>query len=158
MNITIETRETITVYGIRHNGPYMEIHKAFSALWDWILATDLNMQVKCGIAIYYDNPKTKAPEQCRSDACVEFSQPPVNELLSDIIHPIEITGGCCAVYRHVGSYSALEPVYDQFYNQWLPASEYDKTLQPSFEIYRNNPLDTPEDQLITDIYFPITKK
>lgn len=158
MNITIETRDTTTVYGIRHNGPYMEIDKAFNALWDWVVAVELPTQVTCGMAIFHDDPTKTAPQSCRSDACVQLKQPPSELQLSEIVKPIEIAGGCFALYRHIGPYSALEPVYHQFYHQWLPASDYQKTAQPSFEIYINNPLDTPPDELITDIYFPVMAK
>ncbi|AKJ41973.1 DNA gyrase inhibitor [Pragia fontium] len=158
MNITIETRETITVYGIRHCGPYPQIHRAFQAIWDWAQAEGITTHIKYGVAIFLDNPKTKAPEQCRSDACVQLDQPLQDEQLSEIVRPVEITGGCYAKYHHTGSYAALETVYDQFYNQWLPQSNYKKTDQPSFEVYLNNPMNTPEDQLLTDIYFPITEK
>lgn len=158
MNITIENRETITVYGIRHCGPYPEIHKAFNALWDWALAEDLTTQVRSAIAIYHDNPKVKAPEQCRSDACLQFEHSLSDQQLSEIVRPVLISGGCYATYRHIGPYSALEPVYNEFYNNWLPASDFQKTDQPSFEVYRNNPMETPEEELITDLYFPVTGK
>lgn len=158
MNITIEHREKTTVYGIRHCGPYPEIHKAFEALWSWANAKDLTTHIKYGVAIFLDNPKKKPAQACRSDACMALDRPLDDTQLSEVVRRIEVNGGCYAKYRHQGAYSALEPIYDQFYNQWLPSSDYKKTAQPSFEVYLNNPKTTPEDQLLTDVYFPITEK
>lgn len=114
MNIIIETRDTFTVYGIRHCGPYSEIYKAFDELWRWAQAEGLESRVLCALAVYYDNPTTRTPSLCRSDACLQFDAPLADELMSELIQPIDVLGGCYAKYRHVGPYEALESVYSHF--------------------------------------------
>ncbi|AKJ41972.1 AraC family transcriptional regulator [Pragia fontium] len=155
VNITIETRQEETVYGIRHNGPYMEIYQAFNQLWDWTIASGLAPQVRYGLGIYYDDPLGTAPEKCRSDACIQFNQPLESEPSDKQIQPIKLAAGRYAKYRHIGPYSTLHQAYQTFYGQWLPTSGYECADHPAFEIYMNNPHDTPEAELITDIYLPI---
>ncbi|GKX49940.1 AraC family transcriptional regulator [Budvicia aquatica] len=158
VNITIETRQQETVYGIRHNGPYMEIYNAFTQLWDWVIASGLASQARYGLGIYYDDPLCTAPEKCRSDACIQFNHPLANEPTDKNVQAIKLAGGRYAKYRHIGPYSTLHQAYQTFYGQWLPTSGYECADQPPFEIYVNNPHDTPEAELITDIYLPIKDK
>lgn len=158
MNIAIETRTTLTVYGIRHCGPYNEIYKAFDELWCWALAEGLDSRTSCAIAVYYDNPNVKLPSQLRSDACLQLDGPLADEQMSELIQPIELLGGCYAKYRHVGPYEALEPVYQQFYQEWLPQSDYLRADMPSFEVYLNNPRTTAAEELVTEVYFPVVLK
>lgn len=39
--------------------------------------------------------------------------------------------------------------------EWLPQSGRRVGAGVSFEIYRNTPMDTPEDALITELYVPL---
>lgn len=160
MNVTIVNRPVTTVYGIRHTGPYMQIGQAFSQLWDWILCNNLAAQTVAGYGIYYDDPTSVSDEECQSAACVELKGEPPADI--GLVQPIEIAAGCYACYRHIGAYSTLEQayraLYAPLYAQWLPASGYECADAPSFEIYINDPLNTPKDQLITDIYVPLKTK
>ncbi|MBK5072515.1 AraC family transcriptional regulator [Budviciaceae bacterium CWB-B4] len=158
MNITIETREEAIVYGVRHIGPYTGIQQAFHQLWQWVTANHLESQGKCGIGIYYNDPITTAPEKCQSDACIQFIQPLENEPEDKNIRTIKLAAGRYARYRHTGPYNTLEQAYNTFYGQWLPDSGYECADLPPFEIYINSPYDTPEADLITDIYMPVKDK
>jgi AraC family transcriptional regulator len=39
--------------------------------------------------------------------------------------------------------------------EWLPASGERIANSPSYEIYRNTPMDTPKEKLRTDLYIPL---
>lgn len=153
MNVTIETRPTTTVYGIRHVGPYMQIGPVFQQLGNWIISHNLMTQAKAGYGIYYDDPSVTPDDQCRAAACVELSGQPPAELGQ--VERITIEAGRYACYRHIGPYTGLEQAYQTLYGQWLPSSGYECADAPCFEIYVNDPQNTPEDQLITDIYVPL---
>lgn len=156
MNVTIEKREKTIVYGMRHVGRYMEVGKVFQEVFQWACTSGLAPQIKCGICIYYDDPSVVPDEKCRADACVELSLPYPEE--TDKVKRHEIPAGTYACYRHVGSYSKLEEAYAAFCGGWFPANDYEPANSPSFEIYHNDPADTPEDELITDIYIQIADK
>ncbi|MCD1126327.1 GyrI-like domain-containing protein [Jinshanibacter sp. LJY008] len=81
-----------------------------------------------------------------------------NEREDQNIRTIKLAAGRYARYRHTGPYNTLEQAYNTFYGQWLPDSGYECADQPPFEIYINSPYDTPEADLITDIYMPVKDK
>lgn len=155
VNITIETRQEETIYGIRSIGPYEDIGPLFARLWEWAISSGLAPYARYGIGIYHDDPLSTVPEKCRADACIQFSQPLSSEPADPSIQTIKLAGGRYARYRHTGPYTTLQQAYSTFYGQWLPGSGYECADLPPFEIYINNPYDTPEHELITDIYLPI---
>ncbi|QGM44767.1 hypothetical protein H2LOC_003160 [Methylocystis heyeri] len=64
---------------------------------------------------------------------------------------LELEGGLYACSRLVGPYRGIGGAFQKLFGQWLPASGYEPDRRPALEIYRNNPYDTPEDELITDL-------
>lgn len=107
------------------------------------------------VGVYYDNPSEIEPSKLRSDAAVEVGadfnlikgQNWGNEPLHDTIIPF----GDYAKYTHHGSYNALGEVWHQLMNVEVPKLGREM-LDPTFEIYVNDPGDTPEHELITELY------
>ncbi|MDN4503327.1 GyrI-like domain-containing protein [Alteromonadaceae bacterium BrNp21-10] len=68
-----------------------------------------------------------------------------------------ISGGCYAVHRHTGSWDGLESRVNALFSQWLPNSGYqirdEDLLLERLNLYP----ETPENELITDIYLPLKK-
>lgn len=155
MNVAIENRQEEIVYGVHHVGPYTEVGGAFDALWQWVRDNNLQERVRFGACICYDDPTVTQPSQCRADACVAFDAPLAEPLKDERVQAVRLAAGRYARYRHVGPYSTVEQAYCAFYGQWLPNSGYECADLPAFEIYLNNPSDTPESELITNIYMPI---
>lgn len=155
VNVTIENRQEEIVYGVHHVGPYNGIAGAFNTLWQWVLENNLQERARAGIGIYYDDPTVTLPSRCHSDACVAFDAPLAEPPKDENIQTIRLAAGRYARYRHVGPYSTLEQAYGTFCGQWLPNSGYECADLPAFEIYLNNPCDTPESELITDIYMAL---
>ena len=60
-----------------------------------------------------------------------------------------------AFIRHLGPYAELGVAYRWLYGQWLPTSGREPADGPPFEVYLNNPEDTPPDELITEIHIPL---
>lgn len=149
MKYTIEHIKNLTVYGIEHVGPYMMIGQSFMTLWDWV--SKHQYKFNKGIAIYYDDPHSTLPEKCRSAACIELIETPEE---TDTVRRINILDGSYLCYRHIGPYANLESTYEKLYS-WLPHSEHRIKMAPCFECYLNDPANTPENELITDIYIPI---
>jgi effector-binding domain-containing protein len=71
----------------------------------------------------------------------------------DNIKMSKLPGGKAAVYTHTGPYNKLGEAYEKLMD-WMK----EKNLTPSqscYEIYIDDPENTPEDKLKTEIYFPI---
>ena len=66
-----------------------------------------------------------------------------------------LKGGTYALAVHKGSYTALSQTYARL-AEWME-KEGLSLIAPPYEKYLNAPQEVPEDQLITEIYFPVKK-
>ena len=135
---------------IRHQGPYAEVGPCFERLHRW--AASVGAPTGRVLTLSYDDPETVAPERLRSDACVELrtkEEPPLGVTLGPV------GGGRYAVYRLKGHYEGIAPAYRRLFRDWLPASGEALDERPCMELYRNTPVDTPADQLVTDLCVPL---
>jgi len=66
-----------------------------------------------------------------------------------------VPAGRHAVFTHMGPYSTLHATWRAIYRDWLPATGHALRDAPPFELYVNDPRDTPPEQLRTDIYIPL---
>lgn len=104
------------------------------------------------IGIYHDDPKFTDNEKLRADMCLSV---PVKMNPTGEIGFKEVEGGKYAVYLYQGSYQELCTVYDTIYGKYIPDGGYKIDIRPGFEVYLNDPINTPEEQLKTEIYVPI---
>ena len=138
-----------------HQGPYEQISAVFDQLWNWVTANNVPSQRLIGI--YYDNPDYTAAAQLRSAACVEV--PAGFQITNSGGLPLQvqdIAGGTYATMRFVGPYEKLAPVWSNFTN-YIEGTLRRKISDnnPAFEVYVNDPSNTPPDQLITDLFMPL---
>jgi len=71
----------------------------------------------------------------------------------DNIEESEIPSGKFASYLHIGSYSEIEPAYNEL-TQWIQQNGYEPT-GVAYEFYLNDPSETPPEELKTQIMFPL---
>ncbi|MDH4202570.1 MAG: AraC family transcriptional regulator [Phycisphaerae bacterium] len=140
---------------VRHIGPYHECGKAWEKLCLWAGPKGLLRPGVEFIGRCHDDPDITPAEKIRYDACITVD--------SDIETEGEIGiqtvgGGLYAMTTHYGSYAKLNETYAKSCGQWAPANHYEIRSLPSLEIYLNSPEDTPEDELLTDVYIPIEKQ
>lgn len=57
--------------------------------------------------------------------------------------------------RTEAPYRGIATAYRRLLEDWLPSSGEAFDDRPGMEIYRNSPLDTPEAELLTDLYVPL---
>ncbi len=105
-------------------------------------------------------------------ACFEFEN---SELDPDIEfrpcisveHPIESNknisctstdNGIYAVFTHKGDYKSLADLYKNIRFIWLQQGRYSLRNSIVFEKYLNNPNNTEKDNLLTEVYIPISQK
>jgi AraC family transcriptional regulator len=66
-----------------------------------------------------------------------------------------LEGGDYAVVTHRGPYEELGKVWSWLFGVWLPSSGRELRHAPPFEISLNSPMNTPPQELLTDIYVPL---
>ncbi|QKJ66399.1 AraC family transcriptional regulator [Deefgea piscis] len=134
----------------RHRGAYLQIGEAFS-----LLQLALQAQVAPDarwFGLYFDDPKTVAEGQLRSDAAVEIKG--TASLPADI-GQAQIPAARYAVIEHIGPYSELERAYHWLFGVWLPQSGEQAASVPTIEQYLNDPSNTPPKDLRTEIWLAL---
>jgi AraC family transcriptional regulator len=137
---------------LRHTGSYETLSSKFETLFEWVDANSVPFQRTIGI--YWDNPEFTPEHQLRSAACIEvpatFTGP-----LGPSLEFGNLAGGEYAVASFTGPYEQLEPVWSKLINYVESGMRKEISDQPAYEVYLNDPADTPADQLITELYLPL---
>lgn len=152
MTIEIEQLNTMRVGAVRHTGPYNQIGSKFQQLGAIAGPAGL-FQVPGALmmGIFHDNPRETPAEKLRSDAAIAVGDSTrLPEGLSEQVVP----GGRYARFTHIGDYEGLPGAWTQF-SELLGAGAYRMRAAPGLEIYRNNPMNTPKEELRTDLYMPV---
>ncbi|HEX7928562.1 MAG TPA: AraC family transcriptional regulator [bacterium] len=100
----------------------------------------------------FDDPKRKPDAGMRYDAGFTVKpgvRPPAGLTLG------KVAGGRYAVFRYRGSYRYIWHAVDQIFQGW--GAEHSDTLRaaPLLEVYLNDPRETPEADLLTDLCIPV---
>ncbi len=104
------------------------------------------------ICIFHDDPKVTETKNLRTDVCFTV---PVAVQPKGEIGVKEIPRGKYLVFRYKGPYSNLGAVYDTIYGHWIPESGYKISDARGYEVYLNNPGNTPPEELLTEICVPV---
>jgi AraC family transcriptional regulator len=150
--VTIKQLPDMKAVGVDHRGSYMEIGRAFEALFGWLGARGLIAPDMRMAGLFYDDPSSVPEAGLRSRGCVI-----VGKML-----PVEapavataIAGGSYGVLRHKGPYADMRAAYQWLYGTWLLQSGREIADRPILEEYLNDPRDTPPAELLTDICLPL---
>lgn len=152
MDVRIENVSSIKVLFVRHTGPYEQCEKAWNTLCAWACPKGLCQSGSMFIGVCHDDPQVTPPDKIRYDACITVDDSIEGE---GEIGTQTLKGGDYAIVTHKGPYSELEKTYAQLMGQWLPQSGRDFKNAPSYEVYLNDPKETPPDELLTEIYLPL---
>ncbi|MGZ5817483.1 MAG: AraC family transcriptional regulator [Burkholderiaceae bacterium] len=139
---------------MEHRGAPALVNESVGVFIDWRKSSGLSpVKSSKSFGIAYDNPDTTDPEQFRFDICGSVSEPvPTNP--QGIVNKI-IPGGRCAVIRHHGSHDRIGSCAYYLYRDWLPESGEELRDFPLYFHYLNLMPDTPEHELVTDVYLPL---
>ena len=152
MKVDIVERPELRVAAVHHIGPYSRISQAFAKLGELAGKAGLFQQGATMIAVYHDDPRSTAEELLKSDAGLTVGE---NVKIPPGLSEVGVPGGRYAVITHVGPYETLGDAWHFMMNEWLPASGHSYGDGAAYEIYRNTPMDTPKENLITEIHVPI---
>lgn len=153
MDVEITAMPEQRVGAVRHIGPYNQISEAFGRLGE--IAGKAGLFANPGasmIALYHDDPESTPPDKLRSDAALTVSD---DAALPPDLREQRLPAGRYAKTLHVGGYETLGDTWARFLGEWLPSSGERLADGPSYERYLNNPMNTPKDQLRTEICVPI---
>ncbi len=151
--VEIRTHAARRLICLPHQGPYPEIGRAFEKLGATVASRGLLAQLGNMVGVYYDSPADTAPEALRSHAGFEAApETPCLPPLEQVVLP----GGRHAVLTFRGPYAGLSAAYDQLFGIWLAESDEIPGNSPVFEVYLNSPMDTAPDDLLTEIWMPLS--
>ncbi len=154
MKIEIVEFDETMVAVKEHRGNPTLVNDSAKIFIDWRKSSGLSpVKSSDTFGVAYDDPKTTEPSQFRFDICGEVHEP-IPENPQGVINKV-IPGGRCARVRHHGSHERIDEVAYYLYRDWLPESGEELRDFPIFFHYLNLIPETPEHELITDIYLPL---
>jgi AraC family transcriptional regulator len=154
MDVTIIDFAETKVAVLEHRGPPELLNDTARKFIVWRKESKLSPKDSCRtLGIAYDNPDTTEPQAFRFDICGEVTADvPVNP--QGVVNKI-IPGGRCAVARHLGSHDRIGECAYYLYREWLPRSGEELRDFPLFFHYLNLMPQTPEHELVTDVFLPL---
>ena len=154
MEVEIVECEAIKVAMLKHCGSPDLLNDTIKIFIDWRMTSGLSPhKTSQTFGIAYDNPDTAVPEKFQFGICgsVRKDVPDNPQGVQNSVIP----GGRCAVVRHLGSHDRLGESIYPLYREWLPKSGENIRDFPLYFHYLNLMPETPELELITDIYLPL---
>ena len=152
MGIETETLPTLRLAAIRHTGPYHEIGRTFGTLHRIVTAAGLPHREL--VAVFHDDPQATPAERLRADAGVIVDE---GATLPDGVTESRIPAGRYMKALHAGSYERLGDAWAQFKRDISAATGKPGPRGFTFELYRNTPMEVPQDQLRTELYMSIAE-
>ena len=107
------------------------------------------------IGICHDDPSITSEENIRYDASLAWTKKESDVLSKEGFNTKKISSGKYAMVLHKGSYSKIVDSWMALY-LWCEENKYIFRDCPPFEKYLNSPEDVEEQELLTEIYIPIT--
>ncbi|SCX70990.1 GyrI-like domain-containing protein [Variovorax sp. EL159] len=155
---------TTTGRGMTQGTMMRAAQQAFGELWPALLTGGLAAQVTHTIATMPEEPQGPEDADCRilvgalfghslPDGHGEPAQPQV--ALGGSLAWWHLPAGPYAVFTHTGPYTGLHTMWKAIYRHWLPATGYATRDVPGFDLYLDDPRNTPEARLRTHLYLPL---
>lgn len=109
-----------------------------------------------GIGLLWDDPRQFGPRERRYDVGVPIDAEDAGSVEAPGFVVVTAPGRYLHA-QHVGSYDRLASTYEQVIDGPLRYDGWTLLAQPIIEIYRDSPAEVAEDDLRTDLYFPVVK-
>lgn len=150
--VEIVTLPAMRCIGVRHQGPYMQISRAFERLFTEAGPAGLVSRKSQMIGVYYDDPDAVEADALRSMACLAID---AGRPVPEDFETLDLVGGAYARLSYKGPYADMRDAYRWLMGVWLPASGLEAADGPMLEDYLNSPADTAPPDLRTNIFLPI---
>ena len=154
MEVKIIDFEETAVAVLEHRGAPERVNDSARGFIQWRKESGLSpVKTSETFGVAYHDPDTTEPEEFRFDICGAVTAP-VPDNSQGVVNKV-IPGGRCAVVRHFGSHEKIGESAYYLYREWLPDSGEELRDFPLFFRYLNLMPDTPEHDLVTDVYLPL---
>lgn len=155
MQVKIVDFPNTSVAALAHRGAPDGVNETALQFIAWRKASGLSPVASSNTyGIAYDDPASTPPEAFRFDICGAVDEAIPEDNPQGVVNKT-IPGGRCAVVRHLGAHQRLGEAAYYLYRDWLPASGEELRDFPLFFHYLNLLPETPEHELVTDVYLPL---
>lgn len=155
-----EELSPIVVATIRHQGPHDP--RLTDDAWDRLILwasprrllgrrSDLR-----GVGLLWDDPRKFAPAERRYDVGVPIDIEDAASVEDPAFVTVTMPGRYLKV-THEGDYGLLSRTYEAALDNTIRYAGLELAAAPIIELYRNSPAEVAEDELITDIMFPVAQ-
>ena len=127
---------------------------SWNKLYDFAFSQNILPEDEEYWGICYDNQEITDSEKCRFYACLTISNL-IPRRITDEIKCMTISSYQYAVFTHIGAYEGLDHFYDIAIQSIL--LEYRLSDNLILERYLNSSTDTPDSELVTELWMPIEK-
>ncbi|MBS0453027.1 MAG: AraC family transcriptional regulator [Proteobacteria bacterium] len=139
--------------------------EGFGQLLPALEAANLTQRLTHCIAAMPEEPQGPQDAHCRiwcgavfglrlPDAQGESQRPRMGRRPAQL-HWRHWPAGRYAVFTHAGPYDGLHNLWKSIYRHWVPATGFRLRDVPGFDLYLNDPRETPPEQLRTELYLPV---
>jgi len=154
VQVEIVDFKTTCIAVMEHRGPTERVNDSVGQFIAWRKDSGLSPKENSrSFGIAYDNPDTTEPAAFRFDICGEVAEAVLPNPQGVVTK--SIPGGRCARVRHYGSHVRIGESIYPLYRNWLPESCEELRDFPLYFHYLNLMPETPEHELMTDIYLPL---
>jgi AraC family transcriptional regulator len=152
MKVDIIEQPPLRLHAMRYEGPVTGIGEVWGRLWAWAVEHGLADKIDVAVGACSAPPDPQGRVVYHAGVALREEPEP-----GEGVEILELEGGLYASSRLIGPYSGIAGAFQRLFGEWLPASGYEPGGRPALEIYRNNPYDTPEDELITDLLVAVKR-
>jgi AraC family transcriptional regulator len=151
MEIEEKRIEDTQVAFMRYRGSYDKIPELIAEVVEWVMDRGLNMTGMI-YGAYFNSPEDVPPEKLRYEigASFEGSAKEEGNVQVKIIPEHTVIAA-----MHKGPYTEVGPVIHGL-AEYAVKNGYD-IIGPVTEVYLNNPNETDESELLTEVQFPVIK-
>ncbi|NQY22458.1 MAG: AraC family transcriptional regulator [Campylobacteraceae bacterium] len=135
---------------VGYSSNYNNIWKKMDA---WIYTHKIKEYEQIGI--YHDNPTITQLHEGNYVACVIPKDPEI-ELINNNLPVLVIDECLCVTFEIEGTDADILMFTKWVYHEWLPNSEYDKTIIPSYIIFKNDYIENKNGIIKGTFHIPVS--
>ena len=149
---------------VRHFGPYEEVNETWARLMQFAFERGITGPQVTAFGICHDCQPHTAPDQIRYDACLALSPETYMHLTQELVVSEDddfngirmetMTPQETVMTLYRGPYKNIREAYtDALRSAATKDLKFDPHRLPTIEVYKNNPLFTKPQALVTEIHF-----
>lgn len=167
LRVEVVSVEPFRVIAVRHRGDFNGLNRVYGRLFEWAATQGLVEHVTGVYGVPHGDQRDASAGVAVFDCAVAFDRTAqavdgpmaedlvAEDLVAEDLIAEKLGGGAWARVRHVGSFDLLDDVTDALLAGWLVDSGRELRDTPLFHHYLDDPEQTPETLLRTDIYLPL---